>query len=146
VRELALLVFAAICVYNTGNQWGVQLAHYPLYAAVPPEAFKAYVARQNRLQVVPSIIPGIVQFLAALALPIVKPTGVSATLVILSVAGNIAIVAVTARWSARLHRMLEREGHDKTLIDRLIHRNWYRTLLYTVQSVLVLSMLYQILR
>jgi hypothetical protein len=144
--ELALLVFAALSLYNTGNQWGVQLVHYPLYASIPADGFKAYMARQNRLQVAPAIVPGVVQFLLALALPLIAPRGVSGVLVLLSVVVNVAVVVVTVLGSARLHRALERTGYDAALIDRLVSRNWSRTALYSVQAILVLVMLAQFMR
>ncbi|OLB76757.1 MAG: hypothetical protein AUI14_17670 [Actinobacteria bacterium 13_2_20CM_2_71_6] len=146
LRPLVLLVFAAICLYNTGNMWGVQLVHYPLYAMVPPDRFSAYMARQNRLQTIPAIIPGVVQFLLALALPFVKPAGVPWVAVALSVALNLVIVAATAIWSARTNLALARDGYDTALVNRLIGTNWIRTISYTLQAILVVWMLARLIR
>jgi hypothetical protein len=61
------LAYAAVCLYNTSNNRSLQLVHYLLYALVGEAAFGAHMARQNRLETVPAIIPGAAQFVMGFA-------------------------------------------------------------------------------
>ena len=139
------LIYAALCLYNTGNNWGLQLVHYPLYALVGEDAFSAYMARQNRLEAVPAIIPAAAQFVMGFVLLAIRPAGVPLWAALLSAGLNVIVMAATAVWAARLNVRLE-QGFDRAVLRVLLRANLARALCYTAQSVLMVWLLYRLIR
>ena len=138
------LAYAAVCLYNTGNNWSLQLVHYPLYAMVGEATFGAYMARQNRLETVPAIIPGAAQFVMGFVLLAVRPAGVPLGAAVAGAALNVVVIAATVIWAARLNVRLER-GFDPAALTVLLRANLVRALCYTAQAGLILWLLYRLI-
>ena len=56
----------------------------------------------------------------------------------------VAIWLVTFGWEVPLHKKLEKEGYKKDLLQKLISLNWFRTIGWTLRTVILflLIMLY----
>jgi len=138
------LIYAAVCLYNTGNNWSLQAVHYPLYSLVGADTFGAYMARQNKLEAAPAILPAAAQFVMGFVLLGVRPAGVPLWAVVGGVALNVIVIGATVIWSARLNVRLER-GFDPAILRVLLRSNLIRALCYTVQAVLMIWLLYRLI-
>jgi hypothetical protein len=83
------LIYVALCLYNTGNNWSLQAVHYPLYALVGADTFGACMARQNKLEAAPAILPAAAQFMMGFVLLGVRPAGVPLWAIVPGVALNV---------------------------------------------------------
>lgn len=132
-----LACHAAVTLGMTGVAWFVQLVHYPLMSAVPPEAFPSYESQHRRRTA--WIVAPLMLAEAALAawLLLAVPTPVRGR-------GNTAASALLALiWISTfavqvpLHKRLTR-SFDGRLHRRLVRSHWLRTLAWTARSALAL--------
>jgi hypothetical protein len=135
-----LVVQVAATWFMVGLIWMVQVVHYPLFRAIPADAFRSYevahTAAIGRLLIVPAGI----EVVSAAALVWNRPDGVPLGMVMLSGALLAAIWVATALVQAPLHRRLL-DGYDRATVDRLVRSNWFRTGAWTLRGVLVAAML-----
>lgn len=131
-----LAAHAAATWAMVGILWFVQLAHYPLFTAVPPGAFPAYQAANIRATaglVAPLMLA---EGLLALALAWRRRDAPAwAGLALLA-----AVWASTAFIQFPLHRALL-AGFDPALHERLLLTNWFRTAGWSARGVLALWLL-----
>jgi hypothetical protein len=139
----AFLVTLAFTLYMTGMIWSMQILEYPLFALVGAKEFPAYHRRHNRGLPFLVILPSLVAFVSAVVLIFTRPARLplSASIVI-AVLDLIIIIATVAR-EAPLHAQLDREGFSATLIRQLVLGNWIRTLLWTINALLLLVLVAQ---
>ena len=139
----AFLVTLAFTLYMTGMIWSMQILEYPLFALVGAKEFPAYHRRHNRGLPFLVILPSLVAFVSAVVLIFTRPARLplSASIVI-AVLDLIIIIATVAR-EAPLHAQLDREGFSATLIRQLVLGNWIRTLLWTINALLLLALVAQ---
>jgi phage terminase large subunit-like protein len=139
IESLILSAHAFSTLSMVGLIWFVQVVHYPLFAAVPAEAFGAYEASHQRRTtwvVAPLMLTELVTS-AALAGGFVP--GVPKALAYAGLGMVAAVWGVTFLVSVPLHAKLER-GKDEAVIRRLVATNWSRTLLWTARGVLAVVM------
>jgi hypothetical protein len=129
-----LSVHAAATWALVGLIWTVQLVHYPLFAQVGADTFRAYHARHTRL------ITWIVAPLMAVEL------GTAALLVVLGARESWllgSLVPLSFIWLATwrvqipLHDKLS-AGFDAQAHRRLVASNWWRTAAWSIRGACVL--------
>jgi hypothetical protein len=71
--DLLLLSNLALSLYMTGLIWFVQIVHYPLFLAIPPDHFPAYERRHQFLTAFVTAPPMVAELLVSLALLFALP-------------------------------------------------------------------------
>lgn len=135
--NLIFLINLFTSVFMTGLIWLVQLVYYPAFQFADQGNFKAFHRFHNRrisLIVVPVMI---IELVTSGVLwwnygPL-SAHGVGFYLVIL-------IWISTAAFSVPNHAKLA-SGKDEKVIRSLVHTNWFRTILWSVKSLLTLWLL-----
>lgn len=125
----------AATLLMTGLIWFVQVVHYPLFAAVEGEAFRAYaVEHQRRTSWL--VVPTMVVEAATAAILLLRAPGSAAFpwlatgFVLLA-----GIWASTGLLQVPLHGRLVR-GFDDRVVRRLVATNWLRTVGWSARSVI----------
>ena len=136
----AFLVTLAFTLYMTGMIWSMQVFEYPLFALVGRNEFPSYHAAHNRSLPLFVILPSVLAFGSAVVLFWMRPAGIPLWEVSLVVALDLAVLVSTAVWQAPLHARLDREGFSASVISILVQSNWLRTILWTINALLLLSM------
>jgi hypothetical protein len=141
VASLAFLACLAATLYLTGVIWTVQVAHYPLFAKVGPEAFRTYHAAHTGamgLVVGPAMLAQLgTSALLAFAVP--APPGLPRPLLLLGFALAVGTWGVTGLVSVPLHGKLA-GGWDADAGRALVLTNWIRTALWTAHALLLLEL------
>ena len=121
----------------TGLIWVVQILVYPQFLRVPPAGFREYhAAHCFRI----GLIVAPLMFVEAATAAWLLFEG-NRSLPFLVSTGLIAVVWLsTAMLQAPMHTTLMM-GCDSTVIRRLIHTNWLRTLAWTARAALVTAAL-----
>ncbi len=134
-RTLVVL-HAVPTLFLTGLIWFVQVAHYPLFAAVGHAEFPRYQVWNVRAT---SLVVG----------PLLAAEGASALGILALVGGGLAwtgaallvlIWLSTALLQVPCHARLER-GFDAATARRLVQSNWLRTIGWTARGVCALGLL-----
>lgn len=138
VTVLAIWAQLAATLYLTGLIWVIQVVHYPLMDHVSEDGFVAFHTEHARRISAVVIVPMLVELITAIALVVVRPPGVSVTLL----AAGLALVAViwlsTFGVQVPLHRHLS-DGLDPAAHRALVRGNWIRTLAWTLRAVVVIA-------
>ena len=135
---IAFLLTLALTLYMTGMIWSMQILEYPLFALVGPQEFPAYHQRHNRGLPILVILPSIGASVSAVVLIFTRPARLPLwSCIVIAVLDLLIIVATVAR-EAPLHAQLDREGYSPTIIRQLVQSNWIRTLLWTVNAIILL--------
>ena len=140
-----LLVTLAFTLYMTGMIWSMHVFEYPLFASVGAEEFAAYHAAHNRRLPFFVILPSFLALASAIGLVWVHPAGMPGWLLVLVVALDLAVIVSTIVWQAPLHARLDREGYAAEVIGTLIRSNWIRTILWTLNALLLLGLAARVL-
>lgn len=135
---IAFIVTLALTLYMCGMIWSMQILEYPLFALVGPEEFPAYHRRHNRGLPLLVILPSIAAFVSAVVLIFTLPGRLPLWSTIVIAVLDLCIIVATVAREAPLHARLDREGYSATLIRQLVQGNWIRTLLWTVNAILLL--------
>ena len=136
----AFLVTLAFTLYMTGMIWSMQVFEYPLFALVGPKDFLRYHAAHNRSLPFFVILPSVLALGSAVVLFWIRPAGIPLWSVVLVVALDLAVLVSTAAWQAPLHGRLDREGFSAEIIRTLVRSNWIRTVLWTMNALLLLAL------
>jgi hypothetical protein len=136
----AFLVTLAFTLYMTGMIWSMQVFEYPLFALVGRKEFPTYHAAHNRSLPFFVILPSVLALGSAVVLFWIRPAGIPLWSVVLVVALDLAVLVSTIAWQAPLHERLDREGFSAEVIRTLVRSNWIRTALWTINALLLLSM------
>jgi uncharacterized membrane protein len=142
MAEILFFVQLFATAYMTGVVWFVQLAHYPLMAAIPREAFVAYErAYTNRMGLI--VGPAMLAEMATGAAMIVwRPTFVPEWAVWLLSLLLLVVVASTFGWFVGAHARLS-DGFDAELHRRLVLYNAVRTAAWTGRALLLVWLAWQ---
>ena len=140
---IAFIITLALTLYMTGMIWCMQILEYPLFALVGPKEFPAYHRRHNRGLPFLVIIPSIAAFVSAVVLIFTRPARLPLWASIAVAVLDLVIIVVTVVREAPLHAQLDREGYSPTVIRQLVQWNWIRTLLWTVNALLLLVLMAQ---
>ena len=135
---IAFLITLALTLYMSGMIWSMQILEYPLFALVGPKEFPEYHRRHNRGLPFLVIIPSIGAFVSAVVLIFTRPARLPLWSTIVIAVLDLFIIAATAVREAPLHAQLDREGYSPTVIRQLVLGNWIRTLLWTINAILLL--------
>jgi hypothetical protein len=135
---LAFIVTLALTLYMTGVIWEMHVLEYPLFALVGPQEFPTYHARHNRGLPFVVILPSLGAFVSAVVLIVLRPAHIPLWASVIVAALDLAIIGITVGREAPLHGRLDREGYQRNLIQSLINGNWPRTILWTINAVILL--------
>src|SRR5262249_34944650 len=107
--------------------------------------FPAYHRRHNRGLPFLVILPSLAAKALAVVVIFTRPTRLPlwASLVV-AVLDLLILIAMVVR-EAPLHAQLDREGYQAPLIRQLVQGNWIRTVLWTVNAILLLVLMAQLL-
>ncbi len=134
------LITLALTLYMVGMIWSMQVLEYPLFAYVGRAEFPAYHARHNRALPLLVILPSLLALLSAVLVIWSLPAGVPLWGALVVVGIDVAVVISTAVGQAPLHAKLDREGQSAAVVSRLVRSNWIRTVLWTVNALLLLGL------
>jgi hypothetical protein len=139
VTTTFFLVHLASTLLMTGAIWIVQVVHYPLFAAVGADAFRAYEsAHQTRITMV--VAPLMVAELATAVLLVWQvPQGIPPWIPLVGLVLVGVIWLSTTLIQVPLHGALGKT-FDADVHRRLVRTNWIRTLSWTARSALVIWM------
>lgn len=129
-----LLANLALSLYMTGLIWFVQIVHYPLFLAIPPESFPAYERRHQFLTAFVTAPPMVAELLASLALLFALP---HIRLYWATSALTLLLWASTFFLQVPLHNRLS-ILFDPATAQSLVSTNWLRTAAWTLRSTLLL--------
>lgn len=122
-----------LAAYLAGVIWVVQVVHYPLFADVGDDAWRAYEAGHRRRITVVVLGPMVAQLVVGTLL-LADAGDAARPLAIASLALAGGCFALTAIVFAPMHERLS-AGPDRRLVRRLVTANWSRTVAWTVQAV-----------
>ncbi len=135
---ISFIITLALTLYMTGMIWSMQILEYPLFALVGQKEFPAYHQRHNRGLPFLVILPSIGAFVSAVVLIFTHPARLPLWSSIVIAVLDFFIIVATAALEAPLHARLDREGYSPALIRQLVQGNWIRTLLWTVNAIILL--------
>ena len=138
-----LLGHAAATAYMTGLIWFVHVVHYPLFSGVGTDTYVAYQADHMRLTGYVVGAPMVLEMLGALWLAFELPAGLPKWMPVTGAALVLGIWASTALFSVPAHNGLL-QGFDADVHRALCQTNLVRTLLWTLRSLLVGAMIWQL--
>jgi hypothetical protein len=135
---IAFIITLALTLYMSGMIWSMQVLEYPLFTLVGPKEFPAYHRLHNRKLLFLVILPSLAAFISAVVLIFTRPARLPLWASIVVAVLDLVIVVATVVREAPLHAQLDREGYSPTVIRQLVQGNWIRTLLWTVNALLLL--------
>jgi hypothetical protein len=139
---ILLLVCLAAAAFMAGLSWFVGVVHYPLFTGVGGSAWSAYHRRHSDRTTLVVVAPMLAELVAATAIAVDPPNGVSAGAATAGMALAMATWAITARASL-LHRRLgdplEADAHRSLLAAHHV-----RTALWSLHAVLAAAMVTQV--
>lgn len=133
-----LLIHVFATVFMVGLIWFVQIVHYPLFASVGADGFRAYEEQHQRLTtwVVAPVM--LVELSTSVWLWKTAPPHLS-----VCCSAGLALLGLiwltTAFLSVPAHNALS-EGFSETAYRKLVATNWIRTIAWSIRGVLVLIM------
>ena len=139
---LILNIFSTL--FMTGLIWFVQIVHYPLFTSVGKENFLAYEKRHSWRTTWVVGPPMLIEAFTSVLL-IWYPPLTNNSLLLMGVGLVFLIWTSTAFLQIPCHGELAR-GFQPTYQWRLVASNWIRTVAWTLRTVLMGWILYQILQ
>jgi hypothetical protein len=134
-----LLAHVLTTLFMCGVIWFVQLVHYPLFDLVGRAGFETYErehARRTTWVVAPPMLIELITAGALLWIPSEVPLWKSVTGL-----GLLGLIwSSTAFWQVPRHRELA-AGFTAPAHRALVRSNWFRTLVWSLRAVLVLTMI-----
>jgi uncharacterized membrane protein len=139
-ENLLLACHAAATLWMTGLSWFVALVHYPLMAEVGKGEFPRYERlHQRRTSWIAAPVMTVEAALAAW-LVLFRPAAVAAWQAAAGLFLVVAIWGMTFFVQIPLHARLE-GGFNVCVHNRLVASHWWRTVIWTLRSVLALAWL-----
>lgn len=131
---MSLLLQLVATAGMTGLIWLVQLVHYPSFHHLDPTRFsEAMIAHQNRISFV--VVPLMLGELGLASWNLWQhrsPETIAAALLIGGLWLSTMLVQVP------LHQALLNDGYDAQTVQRLVSTNWVRTLLWSLNLLVIL--------
>ena len=130
---IILLCHFFFCAFMTGLIWLIQRVHYPSFAYVQDNKFAefSHFHTKSISQIVMPMM--ILEIASAFILVSYRPSSIF----ILNAFLNILIFVSTFSFSVPLHQKLV-HGKNDFYITRLVKTNWYRTILWSIRSLMLL--------
>ena len=136
---LLINIFSAF--FATGLIWTIQLVHYPSMRFVSRDKFELFHSfHQLRISIIAMPLMAI-ELITTIILFMQNIENES------SLIFKINLIIVTLIWFSTffiqvpLHQKLSK-GKKTSLIDKLVLTNWFRTVLWTLRSILIIFFLY----
>ena len=136
---LIINIFSAF--FATGLIWTIQLVHYPSMLFVSKDKFELFHSfHQLRISIIAMPLMAI-ELITTIILFMQNIDNES------SLIFKINLIIVTLIWFSTffiqvpLHKKLSK-GKKTSLIDNLVLTNWFRTVLWTLRSILIIFFLY----
>jgi len=136
---LIINIFSAF--FATGLIWTIQLVHYPSMRFVSRDKFELFHSfHQLRISIIAMPLMAI-ELITTIILFMQNIDNES------SLIFKINLIIVTLIWFSTffiqvpLHQKLSK-GKKTSLIDKLVLTNWFRTVLWTLRSILIIFFLY----
>ena len=137
--KIILLIHAFTTVFMTGLCWFVQVVHYPLFKEIDRDTFPAY-ERKNAVTGFITVPIMTIEVITGIILLYNYPEDLYIA--------NIALLGViwlsTLIFQVPIHIKLMSEGSPK-LITKVIRTNWIRTLSWTVRSLILGYIIWQLM-
>ena len=143
--RLTLLITTLTALFNTGLIWTIQLVHYPGFLKVGPDAHQVY-HRFHMAAITPLVGISMTFELAASGLLLLMIGQIPSKA--LYIAAFILLVAIwmhTAFVAVPLHGKLS-ESFSLEIAQSLVDTNWWRTIFWTLRSMILGYLLYQAIR
>ena len=137
--KVPLIGCLAATLYMTGVIVFVRTVHYPLFAKVPGEAFRAYHGEHVRLTTLVVLLPMVAELLLSISLVANPPSGTPRGLAWAGLTAALFTWAVTAFGSVPSHDVLA-TGFDPAAHARLIRADSFRIAGWLAHSVILLWM------
>ena len=139
-----LLVAIAASWFNTGFIWMVQLVHYPGFRLIDSQSSHGY--HTFHMQAITPLvwILIVVEMISNLGIVFELGTDLKNLLPLIAFLILILIWTHTVVIAIPLHKKLTEEFDNQT-IKRLIQTNWWRTIGWTIKSVLLSYTLFELL-
>ena len=140
---MSLILFINIfsAFFATGLIWTIQLVHYPSMRFVSRDKFELFHSfHQLRISIIAMPLMAI-ELITSIILFMQNIENES------SLIFKINLIIVTLIWFSTffiqvpLHQKLSK-GKKNSLIDKLVLTNWFRTVLWTLRSILIIFFLY----
>jgi len=142
--ELILLLVTLTSALNTGLQYYTTVSTYPLFSDLPAEGFVRYHQAYERRLPLAIYLPYTVLMLGNLLLLVVRPEAVALGLVVLLLALNGSIMALSLAFAAPVHARLGQEGKRAELLALLRRYNLPRLVASTASTLLLGTLLAQV--
>jgi hypothetical protein len=132
----------------TGVIWLVQVVNYPLYKYLDEEKFKDYQT-DHIARITPVVGPiMIIELFTSLSLISFIPFEMIQAKMLYPLLINFVLVVLiwlaTVSYSVPIHQNLK-EGWDEKLYTKLLATNWTRTIAWTLRSLILIYLSYQLL-
>jgi asparagine N-glycosylation enzyme membrane subunit Stt3 len=134
-NQSILILFIGFSLYNMGYMMSSQMQHFALYPLVEPQGFTKYMRQNNKLAVIPAVVPGFICLLLSIILFFLKPASVPNWYTYLGLGMNLIVIVSTIIWQRSLHIELAETGFDAAKIQLLLNTNWIRTIAYIIQGI-----------
>ncbi len=128
----------------TGVIWVIQLVHYPLFDAVSPEQFVNFEMRHSYWITWVVLPPMVTELLTAGILIWRPPSFLSVWSIWAMAVLTVGTWASTFFLSVPQHQKLT-QGFDANAHALLVHTNWVRNVCWTLQSLLLMYVLWGLL-
>ena len=131
-------------IFMTGVIWIVQVVHYPLFAKVGPDLFRAYHADHNVL-ITYIVLPAMLIEAGTAALMLInRPDTIS------TAEAWIGLILVIVAWGTTFFLSVPQHsrlapGFDPEAHRLLVQTNWIRTAAWSLRSLLIGWQLYRFL-
>lgn len=134
--KLTLLTAFGFCAFNMGLIWIVQVVHYPGFLRIGSEGYQAY--QQFHMRSITTVVgPSMLAELLSSAMLLLFIREINQPyLVWISLLLLVLIWINTALWAVPSHNKLL-DGYDANLITKLIQINWWRTVAWTLRTILL---------
>ena len=119
-----------------GVIWFVQVVHYPLFARVDGPGSADYAVENQRRTSWVVGLPMAAEGVTALWLAASPPDGVGRVLPLVGLVLLAVVLGSTVLVQVPAHSRLA-DGHDPSVVRRLVAGNWVRTVGWTARGVLV---------
>jgi hypothetical protein len=140
--KLAFIFLFAFTLFNTGLIWTIQLVHYPGFLQVGKENY-AYYQQLHMQRISPLVgVSMAAELLSSLLILLMIAQLPYKTIYVISLLILAAIWLHTIFLAVPFHGRLANE-YDESAIRELINTNWWRTIGWTVRSILIGFLLYR---
>ncbi|GAC1403798.1 MAG: hypothetical protein NVSMB49_21670 [Ktedonobacteraceae bacterium] len=135
-----LLICLISTFYFVGLIWTIQILSYPLFQKVGRDAFADYHAAHSQRITLLLGLPLLLVFVSSLLMLWIRPANVPLWAVLLNGILGGSVWIMTAFIHVPLHSRLGK-NYSLNTMQTLVTTNWLRTIVWTVQGLLLLWMM-----